>query len=156
MKKAQLEGMETIIISIILMIVIIIGVSFYVKGTKISNQEEITKNQLDNLKSLSIKLTYLPELSCPDFGASKTSPCIDKYKAEAFGAMLESDNELRITYHDLFGDSEIRIEQVYPSQNPIVIYDATQNDDGFVSWFPITIYDPITQNRVLGVLTIRN
>lgn len=158
MKKAQMEGMETIVISIILIVIVVIGVLFYVKGAKVTDESNANKAKLSDIKSLATKLTYMPELSCPDFGASKTSPCIDAYKAKIFGNMLAENNTLRIEYYDLFKDSKVTIEQIYPTptrtNNPYMIYNAlTDEENVFSNWMPITIFDP-EKGRTLGILTI--
>ncbi|MBR9702618.1 hypothetical protein GOV10_01150 [Candidatus Woesearchaeota archaeon] len=162
MKRGQLQSMETIIIVIILVLLTLMGIWFFAKATDNQIESTSTKLKLATLQTTGKKLSYLPELSCQSGGA-ETELCIDIIKAEILSEWLTNSSkdyheELRIHYYQMFGDTRITIQQVYPEDffdpesNDILLFNGTTSLSVYAQALPISLYNPIDGQTYLGVL----
>lgn len=161
MKNAQLQSMETIIIVIILIVLTLIGIWFFARATDEQIDRTSTTLKISTLQATGKKLSYLPELSCQSGGA-ETELCIDLVKAEILSAWLANPNspyheELRIRYYQMFGDTRITIQQIYPEtdnpeDNNILLFNGTTALSVYAQALPISLYNPIDGQTYLGVL----
>ncbi|MEK6808643.1 MAG: hypothetical protein AABY14_03075 [Nanoarchaeota archaeon] len=144
MKKAQLEGMEQIMI---IFIVIVIGLVFLAIFLRLSagksrgiSAEELEKSAVD----IATIVSAMPELQCTKNNVITTN-CINILKAEI---LIDSNfiEENKAYYHSIFGFSKISIKQNYPQEIPdLVIYANIPQDKRkhrIVISLPRMIYDP--------------
>lgn len=156
-QRGQLQSMETIIIAVILIFLVILGAVFYATSSQRTVQRAGLEAQLVRLDTLAKKLHYLPDLSCPNYGASKT-PCIDLIKAELMGSILNNptaglyDPDARLDYYSLFGDSMVKVEVLYPQEQEIILFNATTGGNVVAASVPVSVFDPISNQRMLGRL----
>lgn len=158
-KNAQLQAMETIIVSIILILLVLLGLWVYssisIDETS-SKQRSISKEQALDMAT---KLSYLPELKCPGF-SQESRLCIDSLKAEILSSWLtdpqnpEYSDSLRLSYAALFGSRDIRILERYPNNDKqITLFDGA-GDEGIAQRIPINLYDPNAKTIVLAEIEV--
>ena len=153
MKKAQLQAMETIIISIILVLLVLIGLWFY-SGVSASSADQTSRLlSQEDANTLVILLSELPELSCPDRSV-ETRNCLDITKIDLLSQAItnpESDlytNNNRLYYASLFGATNITITQRYPEPSANTasyqLFDGATTSNVLTRTLPINLYDPRT------------
>ena len=133
MKKAQLEGMEQIIIIFIVIIIALVFLAIFLRlsvgKSKVISAEELEKSAVD----IATIVSAMPELQCTKNNVIPTN-CMNILKAHILAT--DSDNpsnglpdfieENKGYYHSIFGFSKITIKQDYPAtpKTPdLVIYD---------------------------------
>ncbi len=154
-KKSQIQTFETIAVLFIFFILIGIGAIFYVRIYK--SNLEITKYEYSQSKSVTIvqRVMFMPELQCSEDKVVKDN-CIDILKLESAKNVIISNE---IYYYDLLEFSEINITQEYPSSATIpkwTIYSRKIENprSSFLTYVPISLYDPITRTYGFGILSI--
>ena len=152
-KKAQIQIFETI--AVVLVFFILIAVGFILYGKFVRSDLETLKEESSQSKSIAIaqRTMFMPELQC-SVNNIITDNCIDKLKMESAQKII-SANE--IYYYDLLEFSEIKVRQVYPSDENWEIYSRKTKDyrSNFTTYVPITIYNPYTKLSGFGILTIQ-
>jgi len=162
-RNAQIQMGETIAVLFIFFILLILGVSFYVRVHSTTIRQEIDeKSELDAV-DLAQKISFLPELMC----TSKNTPlfetnCIDLYKLQAFNSLVEGDGDLQLSYFDEFGYSHIHVAQIYPEPEPdagYTVYERQKPDfaNNITTWIPVSLYNPAGDNGeeiYFGVLVV--
>lgn len=151
MKKAQLEGMEQIMI---IFVVIVIGLLFLAIFLRLSasKSKTISAEQLEkSAVDIATIVSAMPELQCTKNNVITTN-CINILKANILAT--DSDNNKLIDfiednkayYYSIFGFSNISIKQNYPQETlDLVIYDNAIQDKRkhtIVISLPRMIYDP--------------
>ena len=154
-KKSQIQTFETIAVLFIFFILIGIGAIFYVRIYK--SNLEITKYGYSQSKSVTIaqRVMFMPELQCSEDKVVKDN-CIDILKLEAAKEVINSNE---IYYYDLLEFSEINLTQEYPSSASVpkwTIYSRKidKPSSSFLTFVPISIYDPAADTYGFGVLSI--
>ena len=151
MRRAQLQAMETIIISAVLVLLVIIGLWFYT-GVSVDRSGQIgTQLSQEAANALIVVLSELPELSCPDMSL-ETRNCLDKTKAELLADALTNpqsnhySDEERLYYASIFGSANITITQRYPATEPesfsVQLFDGATSSNVVARTLPINLYDP--------------
>lgn len=145
MQKAQLEGMEQVLIIFIIVVigVIFIGIFFKV-GLGTSRIEQLQRLEQSAVEVATI-VSAMPELQCTKNNVV-TANCINKLKAEKMNAFIGNNKAF---YHELFGFSRISVEESYPiatASQPI--YDRStdipesKRKQTYSITLPRVIYDP--------------
>ena len=88
-------------------------------------------------------VTTLPELQCSSGNVVQDS-CIDMLKARALANVVANNPDAVLYYYDMFLESRITVEQVYPDNETFIIYDGEpdQWDSIEAIRLPITLYNP--------------
>ena len=103
---------ETIAILVIFFILIVFGLGFYSRyqnsALLIQREQIFEKDAI----SLSLRITYLPELRCEQKEES-TGTCVDLYKLDALDSLMKSGNaDFMAFYSNLLGRSNIYFENL--------------------------------------------
>ncbi len=159
-KKAQIKMFETIAVLLIFFILIGFGLIFYSKIQGQGFQAKTDENfELKAIQTAQL-VSFLPELKCSSDGVP-TKDCFDKLKVDALNEVLNNPQNKDIKdgyYFDIFGFSNITIEQIYPSiqDNNWAIYEKIPDDYKAKSSIkiPISLYDAISREYGFGVLNI--
>lgn len=149
-KKAQLKMFENVGVLVVFFFLLGIGVVFYFNHQ--SQAFAIEQKKLLELRSLQLaeQMYNLPELDC-HYGSVRIDGCIDKIKLNIFKTIIENKKE---QYFDIFAYSTIKINQIYPVQEEIILYDEKISYDEkplekFVSRvykIPVLLFDSTDQN----------
>lgn len=160
-RKAQIKMAETMAIMIVFFFLLVFGFSFYAKIQNHYFAKEMDK-QL-KLKALQItqKASYLPELQC-SIQNIQYDNCFDVQKAEIFYKLTHGDDGqtpnvgLIADYYEIFGFSTLYIEEVYPENKTIYVYNQSLDDgDILTSMVPVSLYDGRDNKYSIGVMYIR-
>ncbi len=127
-RKAQLQIGETTLVLVIFFILLTIGLIFYSKYQEMSlkNLQEIDGER--SLMKYAISITYFPELSCTSLVGEIKEGCFDIYKIAAFSDLMADDDfkrDMTLAYFDVFGDSTIIVQELFPTQNEYVLFNRT-------------------------------
>lgn len=158
-KKAQIKMFETIAVLLIFFVLIGFGLIFYVRVYSGSIQE--TGEEYFELKAIQTAqlVSFLPELQCtsPTSMNIVDDNCFDLLKVKALSEIIKDNPKLRNEYYyDLFGSSNISIEQIYPSEMKWDVYDKSPANKKSMSSIkiPISLYNAISRKNNFGVLNI--
>jgi hypothetical protein len=153
MKKSQIRMGETIAVLIIFFFLLVFGAIFYfqVQKSKIytNNQEQIYQESI----KISQGVSYLPELQCSHQNIIDDN-CFDLYKLNIAAKHI---NNNRNFYFPLFGNSNVTIEEIYPSQKKWVIYENVLPSSvagRIPTYIPISLYNATKRSYSFGVLTV--
>ena len=158
-KKAQIHMMETIGVLVIFFIIIVLSLVFYFKVNK--NTSDQLGDEFKGLERIKLAQQFavsLPELQCSEYGIID-SACIDEYMLES--AIPTFELYKNTYYFNLFGYSKITVSRIYPIlplTNDWSIYDRrgdpNQRPQISRSYFPMTLYNPVTGMRSFAIMTI--
>ena len=160
--RGQLHALETILVAIVLMILLFLGIYVYHQVSTNELAADAQDYDVEDAQRVALQLTTLPETVCALEGG-ESRICIDKIKMEILSNWLNNpgspgyDDQTRLYFVELFGPTDIFVEQVYPPVSPaapIILFDG--NDAEFVQAqsMPINLYDPRTNSVALGRLTV--
>ena len=143
---------ESIAVLVIFFILIMFGFIFYTRIQKTSFETELQEKSTLKAIDLSEKIFFLPEIQCSRNNIPQQG-CIDKLKLSAATKLIAQN---KATYIDIFGNSYLHIEQVYPIEASWILYDQQkQEDSGKISTqFPVSLYDAGTDTYSFGVLYV--
>jgi len=154
MKRAQVQSLETIAVLVVFFILIGAGLVFYYRMQAQSLQEEASEQATLKAISISQLVSFLPELECSRNGIPEEN-CIDSIKLEKAAPIINSKKDY---YYDIFQNSKIVLEQVYPNKQSFNLYDYPLPANKLTSEtkvpIPIAIYNPLTDLYGFGVLRI--
>jgi len=155
-RKAQLKMVETIAVMFVFFILLVLGIVFYSRMQTVTIKQESAERFTQKAIGISQIMMFLPELMCSEEGVTKES-CFDYYKLRGFNAVVDLDTDNKLYYYDQFGYANISIQMIYPGGNDIVIYDNPKPQWTTLSNFPtpISIYNPKTKVKSLGVLMVK-
>lgn len=153
---------ETVMVLLVFLIILILSFLFFLRI--MGSQSGRTKDLQGDLSTIQIaqQASFLPEIQCTIKQVVKDN-CIDLYKAISFREMIyEETNEaekLRYEYYfDLFGRSNVTIEEIYPNKRNITIYDRDNDiEGGYRSnkvFVPVSLYNATNKEYSFGLLTI--
>lgn len=127
-KRSQIQMAESIAVIIIVIFLLVIGIVFW----NSIRQDDIKTSSLEredlSVIALAKVAAELPELRCYSSSTVSKVNCFDYHKILALNAsMHSSDPVLRSQtfdyYNYYFRNSRITIQQVYPTEDSIVLYD---------------------------------
>ena len=122
LKKSQIQMMETVMVLIIFFFILVIGLVFYANVQIGAAKEDLKKyNELKAIENMQ-KLLFLPELQCG--GGDEVSTCIDMLKLRALANVMANGTN-RIYYSDELGNSLVEIQEVYPGNESLTLYNKT-------------------------------
>lgn len=164
MGKGQIQLGETIFIVIFILLIIIFGIVFFTGAEKEEFKKQADKYADLSTVSLAQYTSSLLELSCSKKGVEDLS-CYDIRKLKAFAELLNDSKRIDITreyYFTQFGNAKIEIEEVYPNQEYILLYENRiypetgeyMTENGKPVLVPLSLYDPVTREYYFGVMTI--
>ena len=139
-KKAQMQMGETTAVVIIVIILLVIGIVFWNRVSSSDIQQLSSQSQELSVIEIANIVTSLPELQCYDSGVSSVK-CLDWYKVLAMNNTINnpSDKKVYSFYNNYFKNSRITIEQVYPVETNITIYDARLSNSTRTLLIPIPV-----------------
>lgn len=150
LKKGQIRMFETIAILLVFFILLVIVIVFYANVRQSSNIEKTRDyRELRAIENMN-KLLFLPEIQCSQ--GSDVYTCIDTIKLDALSDVM-SRSENVVYYAELFGESSIEVEQLYPVSWNKTLYDRA--DEGIFVGIPVSLWDPVTDSYGYGLLKIR-
>jgi hypothetical protein len=169
MKRAQMKMTETIAILFIFFILLVVGVSFFVRFQKAGfDRSKIKSADLRAIETAQ-RVASLPELQCSTKDIV-TEACFDLLKLGYFDGLVTSgvvaDNQKLVEqYHDLFGFSEIEVKRIYSvigsppdfdfnEKNTKRIYNNPGEGTYLTSLIPILMIDVTTNRNIFGVLNV--
>jgi len=126
-KKSQIQMAESIAVVIIIIFLLVIGIVFW-SGI---NRDDIKTSQLEYQDLSVIELAKiaaeLPELRCYNTNVVTKVNCFDWYKILAMNYSMNSPsstNKAQVFdyYNYYFKNSRITIQQIYPNDTSVVIY----------------------------------
>ena len=157
-KKAQIKMFETIAVLLIFFVLIGFGLIFYSRIQSQGFQAKLDENfELKAIQTAQL-VSFLPELQCSSDGII-TDDCFDTLKVEALHEIINNSQNKDIKnnyYFDVFGSSEITIEQIYPVVDSWPIYKKIPDDYKAKSSvkIPISLYDANLREYGFGILNI--
>lgn len=149
--KAQVQSGETIVVVIIVMILIVIGI-IYASNFQTRSFEQTLEEERRQRAQVSIdRLMKATELICID----RTNDCFDKYKIETFSDILQSDDEAREFYRNLYTNIEVSI--YYPLQDEtFLLFNFSQGGQNIIPTFvPIIVRDDFKQTNTFAIMNVR-
>ncbi len=151
-KKSQIGMSETIAILFIFFILVAFGFMFYLRIHRASIKTQLEKSVDLMAIEITQKISFLPELQCSKKNII-TDNCIDILKLESAKAII---NENKESYYDLFSDSEIVVEEIYPKKKTWILYNKTIEDTSAIfTPVPILLYNSTSDENYFGVLQIK-
>lgn len=152
-KKAQIQMMETISILIIFFIIVLFGFLFYAQFQRSSYDEKKIVSAGEKAISISLQALLLPELRCSKGDNVVIKDCVDTSKLDISKRKMADEHDY---YFDILGFANISVEQYYPSEETIVLYDHSLANAPHRprTSIPVALYDPITKTYRYGVLTV--
>ena len=121
MKKGQIRMSETVAVLFIFFVLVLFGLIFYFKYSKISIQEQHEEMLGKRAMEVTLISLFLPELICSRGEAEAEDNCFDLMKLRQANKTFK-DN-FGDYYYNLFPYSRIQIGEIYPGNRSWVIYD---------------------------------
>jgi hypothetical protein len=151
MRRGQLQAMEPIIIVVILILIFSIAGVFFFRAGEREQATDARLLQDKNDAALLARMAWLPELSC-----GTGTNCIDRYKLEAFAALLHNQT-VRTSYYQIFGQTQVSVTwiELEGQQQTVILYDNFKGEDVATTRTYFTIYDPATNTRNFAIMTIK-
>lgn len=158
--KGQLQIQESIVISLFVLIIVLIGFLFFYKYTLASIEKQNFEYEYGKFNDLLVTIPHMNELQCSFL--QKEEECVDILKLISF-------KEISTEYSSFFGTKKIFIERVYPLQNSRECSYANLDECGkFILYSkipkkysnklivssPLSLYDPRTKEYSVGRLVI--
>ncbi len=152
--------LETVAVIIVFFVLLTFGFVFYAKM-----QEGAISDEARELRETKALKTAKTALALPELQCSKTQAienCFDKLKIAAFKDYAKGTAIGNRYYYDMFRESTISIEQVYPEQTqeeknvevPIIYSRPKPGGTKQSIWLPVTILDPVKDTAGFGILVV--
>lgn len=159
MSRAQIQLGETIFVTIIIVVLIVFGISFFSRA-----QVDETVRQQDFLENLdaivmSKYLTSIAELQCSTLQVQEAN-CFDIYKLEGFLTFKKQHPDLFDQYYfTQLGNAKLTIKQLYPTDHhrEWVLYQNELEQPPrrvTTNLLPVSLYDPIFNKHAFGLVTL--
>lgn len=110
-RKGQLQVQETILVVFVFVVIIILGMFFFINYQKGSIKNDFNEFQRARARSNIITLGEMPELACSKGGIKEA--CVDSLKLVAFKNQAEKK---KTEYAERFGNLNITLYIVYPKR----------------------------------------
>jgi hypothetical protein len=159
-KKSQIKMMETISVLLVFLILLTFLLIFYIGMGKSSAGK--AADEKSNLRAVEIaqQASYMPEFQCSSKNII-TENCFDILKLRVFMQFthnsLEGNKMLNTTYYDIFKNSRISINELYPGDAEFIIYDRKPRKERYESrssHIPISIYEPVLGEYYFAILEV--
>ncbi len=160
-RKSQVQIGESIAVIIFFMILVVIGLIFWVKQSGQNQIKEVGKNARDKTVQITRRILNLNELSCTnDADPTKGFDCIDIIKYLVVAHEIKTNQIANNYYMSMFGPAVISIHIIY-SYDPkyfnktFTLYNTTAGKISHIDLdTPVVVYDPLKQDRMLGLLDV--
>ena len=138
-KKAQdIKMGETIMILFIFMVLIVVGLTFFVRYQKGSVSAIKSDQTVKKSVQIAQLFSVLPEVVC-SFENVKKENCVDILKVETAANVITNHQSFYFPY---FKYSEIIIYEIYPNQREWILYNNSLEKTTKLSTpIPIALYD---------------
>jgi hypothetical protein len=160
-RKAQIKMGESVAVMVVFFILLMFGFSFYSKMQQNSYNREMEKQNQLKVLQISQKASYIPELQCTIQNVQFDN-CFDLQKVGHFFDLTEKTQEY-IYYYNLFGNSLIYIEQIFPEpKKNYTIYNGSLGDvanasfDVLSSNVPVSLFNASSNYYSIGILRINS
>ncbi len=153
--KAQMKMMETFAVMVVFFFLLMIGTTMYSRYQERQYFQDLERaNKLLSIQTAQ-KALFLPELKCVE----EQLLCFDSLKIEQFNKLVTDHSAFQQSYAELFGDSEITLQQIYPPPGRnFRIYSLMLNPGREIgrstTIVPVTVYDPTTKTSGFGLLNV--
>ncbi|HIH42258.1 TPA: hypothetical protein HA246_01300 [Candidatus Woesearchaeota archaeon] len=160
-RKAQMKMMENVAIMIIFFMLLTLGFIFYGKIGGHSAKQDIEKFAQQRAVKLAKIVAALPEVRCSEENVP-VQDCYDLLRVESAKTLIENNYQY---YLEILGYSRVAIEEKYPGNATLIIYD-NQPDINAVSnieeirfsyipiYIPITLFNATINQYSFGVLEV--
>ena len=155
MKKGQIKMGENLAVLLLFIILLVLGIIFYVQYKRTTMKDELREEQLKHAIETVQRINYLPEVQCSEYGIQREN-CYDLSKITAAKKIFQSDQNF---YYSILGYSTIEIEPIYPesaSIKNIVLYDNKKPNPSMqeIVQTPLALYVPSEDRYIFGVLKV--
>jgi hypothetical protein len=167
LKKSQVGLLETLMVTVIIVIILVMGIIFYFKayGNAILQEGERLSMQEQNVLAASI--VSMPEFQCTIRSVARY--CVDIVKLYSFLSLKDKP-----IYKNIFGNRMIVVSQIYPPSGDNgctingyqegadcgkwVLYDNPRQDykSRPIVGMPISLFNPINNRYSIGILTVED
>ncbi|PIZ51460.1 hypothetical protein COY27_03655 [Candidatus Woesearchaeota archaeon CG_4_10_14_0_2_um_filter_33_13] len=147
-RKGQMQMTETIAVLFIFFILILFGIMFYYKYQGVAFKEKQEELLGARAMDTTLKVLFLPEISCTKGEAEPEDNCFDMMKLRHANETFKK--YITKYYFNLFSYSRIYVQEVYPEQTQYILYDKEIPflEDGTKGWekkeptfFTVTLKD---------------
>jgi len=156
LNKAQMQVGESILVIIIVVILGAFMLVFSANAAERDFQDQV--GQIQDLTALeTVKAaSSLYELSCSKSGV--TEVCFDLHKALAVAELFETETDLvNLYYYDIFGDSKVTLNTIYPEEHNLTLYWNNASDDEQESVpvsIPVIVHNSSADSNMFGIFTV--
>lgn len=152
-KKAEIKMFETTAVLTIFFFLLAISLSFYYNFSYSDQVKELGEIRRVNAFQAAVKTFFMPEFDC-SFGGIRLNNCYDEIKIKKFAQLFNNNDNFRSIYISIFGTASIKVSEIYPTNNEIVVYDFTpQNfNNKIISFSPVLLYNPNKAGNCFGLM----
>ena len=153
MKKAQLEIMQTVFVTLIIIGLFAFTIIFVVLMQKSSTDKKMQYFQTLSQAKQSQVLKFLPELQC-SFNNIAVSDCLDLLKVVSFKEKVK-ENEL--FYKSILGNLNVSVRSFDKSvlKKDMVIYESILQNSSITHFeMPVLLYDVRINKKEFGLLIV--
>lgn len=143
-RKAQIRLTETIAILFIFFILIVFGIIFFYKYNQVAVKEKEGELLAARALDTTLRVLFLPELTCTEGGAEPEGHCFDLMKIRQANKTFKEQTSNY--YIDIFSFAKISVHQIYPERGEYLLYDKPK---------PL-LERPPNQKSTFFVLTLRD
>jgi len=153
--RGQVKMFETIAVLIVFFFLLFTGSIFYFGAQKSSLQKEKTAASEKYAFQIVQKSLYMPELDC-SFLVTQKDNCIDKIKLTKLGQLITTNEKAQEDYYNEFGYATITVNEIYPGQTTQTIYNNTPTEYSgkLASQNPILLYDALQNEYAFGTIEV--
>ncbi len=146
-KKAQTRMLETIAVIFAFFLLAAFGFVFYANMQADSDKIKLEAEKDTMMLKIAKLAISLPELQC-----NNRMYCMDEINMKTF---FDTRPATKSEYYDLFKNSVITVEKVYPTpESPVTIYSKQKGSSKKTMWLPISLYDPVKDSTSFGILRV--
>ena len=144
---------ETISILVIFFIIVLFGFMFYAQFQRSSYDEKKVVSAGEKAISISLQALLLPELRCSKGDNDVIKDCGYISKLDISKRKMAAEHDY---YFDILGFANVSVQQYYPTEETIVLYDHPLENAPRRprTSIPVALYDPLTKTYRYGVLTV--
>ncbi len=162
-RKAQMKMMENVAVMIIFFMLLMLGFIFYGKIGGASVKQDIEKYTQQQAVKLAKVVAALPEVRCSEENVP-VQDCFDLLRVEAASSRIKDSANERY-YFEILGYSRVAIEEKYPGNGSIEVYDIQPNLTNAANieeitfnyipiYIPITLFNATVNQYSFGVLEV--
>jgi len=144
---------ETIAVLVVFFFLIGFGITFYFMIEKVGAKKEAKRAQALQVIQYIEKIGSLPELDCIRVGV-EVENCMDLLKLEALAIQLEDPLKMD-EYYDTFGNTDIEVQVLFPSEFNITLYSNPLDEGWESSIHPIMVYNPVNKTFNFAIIEVK-